>query len=86
MTRVIHKFEVPWGGAHVLKLPVGARIVHFAIQHGRPTFWALVNPALGLGSGMFTVVGTGQPIDDGFQHVGTTMDGPFVWHLMECRP
>ena len=27
------------------------------------------------------VVGTGHPIPDGFEHCGSLVQGPFVWHV-----
>jgi len=31
---------------------------------------------------LFTIVGTGAPHPDSYEHLATVFDPPFVWHLM----
>lgn len=81
--RVIFKYQVS-AGHNVVEMPYGARIVHFDMQHSSPTIWAEVYPDIStLVRRQIIVVGTGHYFDEEFDlHVGTTQDGPFVWH---CR-
>lgn len=31
------------------------------------------------------IIGTGQDIPDGAQHLATALDGPYVWHLYQLK-
>ena len=67
-----------------LNLPIGAEVIHFAMQHGKPTMWVLVNPDNPNSSYTFHVVGTGHPIENNkARHLGSCIDrvNDFVWHL-----
>lgn len=87
MARTVWKFEVPvdddW---HEIELPAPAKIVHVGTQPGgmpgyrKITFWAEVDPSSQQTyRRKFRIYGTGHTISG--QHVGSTFDGPFVWHL-----
>lgn len=79
--RSIHKYSMlDW--TDELKMPRGARVVHVALQHDRPTLWAEVDTDVELVPRGVAVVGTGLPIPgDGASHVGTFHDGGWVWHV-----
>lgn len=69
-----------------ITMPAGAKIVHVAQQRVGDvvTLWAEVNPdARVRETRYFAIIGTGHPIPDGYEHVGTWLDDPFVWHLYE---
>lgn len=66
-----------------LKMPDGAEMVRFALQAGRPTIWAVVDPTARQVERTFVVVGTGQDMPEGSSYVASWDDGPFVWHLLE---
>ncbi len=71
----------------------GTKIVHFDTQPNDMEranddsralrFWVEHNPSLaGVGRGVnLYVYPTGGHIPDHFQHVGTAIDGRYVWHL-----
>lgn len=64
-------------------IPANARIVHVGEQGGKVTVWAEVvaNP-VGVGYARYLViVGTGHPIPDRWEHVGTVVQPPWVWHV-----
>ena len=57
------------------------RAVHVAMQDGKPTVWAEVRTDGDVLQRRLLVVGTGYPVPDGCEHVGSAMDGQFVWHV-----
>ena len=94
---VIHKFVIPgrfWNGYNIALEP-DAEIVHVEMVDENLTFWAKrsqgpLNVRYAKPSDKpepvhrsFMVVGTGQPVYDNTKHLGTVIDGRFVWHLLE---
>lgn len=80
--RVIHKYDVGFRLRRVM-MPAGADIVHFAVQNGTLRIWAVVEPTSGMEDRILGVVGTGHAFPARARHVATTIDGAFVWHLVE---
>lgn len=81
--RTVWKFPVRTVEA-TISMQMGAQIVHFAAQGGRPTIWAIVDTEAKLERRHFRVFGTGEELDPIFNtHRGTCFDGPYVWHLFE---
>ena len=89
--RTVWKFPLgPLHGPAYAWLPEGAAILHFDIQGGEPTIWALVDPERPTEQRKFEFVGTGHPLlaeRDGFpsSYIGTCFSGLFVWHLFEAK-
>jgi len=82
--RTVHKFPLELADAEQRhhRLPRDARIVHVGEQHGYPTMWAEVDTHSCLFcDAPFRVVGTGQEIPDGYEHIGTSQGATFVWHI-----
>lgn len=82
----VYKYTLDWDDYTTLMLPVGARILHFDVQHGKPQIWALVDPEAEMINRVFRLAGTGHPIiEEDIAHIGSTLmlDGKFVWHLFE---
>ena len=93
---VIHKFVIPgrfWNGYNIALEP-DAEIVHVEMVDGNLTFWAArgASPASVFNKvpeeptfncRSFQVVGTGHPFHENTKHLGTVIDGRFVWHLLE---
>lgn len=72
-----------------LNVPVGAEFIHFDMQGGNPTMWALVEltrSPMDPEKVTLRIVGTGHPIYDNEVYIGSCMDPPFVWHLVEVLP
>jgi hypothetical protein len=71
-----------------IPMPLGSRLLHVDVQEGdlgrsALYIWALVNPEEYSVNRIFIVCATGQEVREGARHVGTAMDGPFVWHVFE---
>jgi hypothetical protein len=85
--QVIYKWSIPINDtATRIELPTDAYITHVAKQRkdGFVTFWYLCSDEPGgYEFRTFKVVGTGQEFENKWAHVGTVLDGPFVWHLLE---
>jgi len=85
--KTIYKYEVPMGDVSSIRMPQGATVLSFQMQNGTPFIWALINEDVPEAERQFVLVGTGHPIDDSWslKFIGTTQQGPFVWHLFERR-
>ncbi len=90
--RTIWKFEIPnLSGLNEIAIPVGGTILHFALQHGTPCIWVLVDvePKQSNEIRKFIIIGTGHkiPEDIQLQYVDTIqmVNGFLVWHLFEVK-
>lgn len=90
--RVIHKFALPNGplDVNIVKLPQGAIVRRVASQRGRLYLWAEVDPDARPIERVFHVYGTGWPITDGDEYIGTATIADdyafeFVWHVYERK-
>lgn len=73
-------------GAQNPSLPVGAEIVHVAMQVEKIRLWAVVDIRQKISNRLFVVVATGQPIEFVGHYTGTVHDGIYVWHVFEvCK-
>ena len=80
MSKKIYKFEIRPGSETLL--PRGAKVIHVGMQGLIPCVWAIVDPSARMDK-EYRVFGTGHEVPDGWRHVGTWLDAPFVWHLFE---
>lgn len=86
----IWKFPFPVTDTVAIDMPVGASILaHLEParleqgEHGL-VLWAVVDPDKPTETRVFHVVGTGNPMPDGtLNYIGSTLAGPFVWHVFE---
>jgi hypothetical protein len=90
MSRSVWKYEVPvddqW---HEVLIPQPGRVLHVDSQGARTTVavWAEVTPSSDeLYPQRFRAFGTGQPIPARSNYVGSTLAGPFVWHIYAETP
>lgn len=82
--QTIFKYPLGFSAANHLDMPVGSRPVMVAMQNGQVTMWAQVDPDFETTTKRdFVVAGTGHPVPDDYVHVGSCMDGMFVWHVFE---
>lgn len=83
--RTVYKYSLEVQDNVAVEMKRGADTLHFAMQGGSPTIWALVNPDAPLETRVFRLAGTGHPLElpETLDYIGTTFDGPFVWHLFE---
>ncbi len=79
--RVVWKYTLPHNGA-TFNLDKEAKVVHVGVQDGALCIWIEHDPEQG-GDHVhdFTVVGTGHPVPEFMNHVGSCFQGPFVWHI-----
>lgn len=65
-----------------------AKVVLVDTQGGVPTVWIddERDEAIHTMRRNFMVIGTGHPIPDGATHVGSLMQGAFVWHVYQLQP
>ena len=80
--KTIWKYSLPDWENDIL-VPRNSFVSHFAIQNGVPTVWVMINSEGEEEMRHFRVVGTGHQIQKDEYNCGTTIDGSFVWHLME---
>lgn len=81
MSRRVLKWPVPVDDTDH---PIGAgRVVFVDAQGHRARVFVWTEEPHGLAEAVrrARVYGTGQPIPDGDIHIGTTIAGPFVWHV-----
>jgi hypothetical protein len=87
--RTIHKFPLSFtDGWQTVEMQSSVRPVLVAMQHGVPTLWCDVDAdADGVAfKREFCVVGTGHTAPSDGEHVGSVIDGQFVWHIFERMP
>jgi hypothetical protein len=66
-----------------VQLPIGAVVIATQYQRGELCIWAIVDPAAEMEDRQIHIIGTGKPIPDGVEYVGTVQDnsGYYVWHV-----
>lgn len=80
--------EAMGNGKVRIAMPLGARVLHLAVQNDTPTLWAEVNPEAQMRERTYVVVGTGHTVPEKVGHVGSVQmhdaDGKeYVWHIYE---
>ena len=81
---VIYKFPIL---ANLISKPMTQmplyKVLHVGYDPGgRPCVWAEVVPSCTSAYDTFVrIVGTGEPVPEGADHIGTYIEGPFVWHV-----
>lgn len=70
-----------------LKLPKNLKVVHFGKQNLVTCMWYEFDTEAPLVPTTIMVFGTGHVIeDDNLKHIGTIMDGDYVWHYYMKQP
>jgi len=64
-------------------MPVDSKVVHFGMQNGTAMVWVEVNVTNLVALRDLRIYGTGHEIPEDSRHVGTCLDGEFVWHLYD---
>lgn len=90
MSATIWKFPLPIGGSVRVAMPDGARVLAVAApgRTEQPCVWAIVHPDAELVDRVFEVRGTGHPLGEVGDYVGTftLMQGSLVFHVFEEMP
>lgn len=91
--RFIHKHVITTGPfPTVIDLPEGARVMHVGAQvvaglgdsgEIHKVIWVEVDTDKPVKPREFMIFATGSKVPDEWKHVGTLLDGPFVWHIYE---
>ncbi len=87
--KTIYKYVLQVKDWQTLSLPGGAAPIHVNTDpQGQLAVWCWVNPDPNhwVADRVFAVRGTGHPIQDGLEYLGTVKDGPFMWHIFEKEP
>ncbi len=86
MSRTIWKYTLAIADDVELCMPEGARILTVAEQHGLPWLWAMVDPAAPKVARRLAIRGTGHPLGDVGDYIGTFMleRGALVFHVFEA--
>jgi hypothetical protein len=87
---VIWKYPLTdWGPGsrvrHAIDMPSGATVLALQDQFGMSTLWVQVDPEAPRAERTFEWVGTGHPVPEHGEYVGTVQvhGGQFVFHLYE---
>ncbi len=88
MSKAIYKYKLPLSISRdpVVQMPRGAISLSANMQNGWLCVWALVDPDMPLVDHLFSVLGTGHPVDamdEQGAFIGTVFDGPYVWHVFD---
>lgn len=86
---VVHKFHLVFDTG-LVRLPRGAKILHFGAQADGLFVWALVDPTEPAAvEREYLIFGTGHPVPDNIDlvHRATVaMENGLVWHIFEDVP
>lgn len=85
MSRTIWKFPLSNAGVNSIPLPERAsvRLVDLDPMTGIPTIWVELDDSDPKRVRRFLVHGTGHRIEPDEVHVGSVIQGSFVWHVFE---
>lgn len=75
--RTIWKFKVQLKNRFTLPLPEDFKVLKVSDGY----MWVEGTFTSTCDNRIFAIVGTGNPIPAGFQHVGTYFEGAYVWHV-----
>ena len=79
-----YQFDID-DGEQTKDIPLMHQCLYVAMQAGKLCLWVLVNPSNATVSKGFVLHGTGHPIGDDEDYVGSSLDGQFVWHLFKRK-
>jgi len=84
MTKRIYKYPFGILDRCMVDLPENHEIIHIGLDpNHQPCIWAKVDPVEIDVSTEICVIGTGHDVDDGMEHIGSFVDGQFVWHVFK---
>lgn len=85
--KAIWKFTLRFASGEQLcrTMPRDAIPIRFAMQGESPTLWVECDPKASQKDRYFAVVGTGHPVPEDWEYIGTCDQPPFVWHAFECH-
>lgn len=84
--RKVFKYILTVQRGSTVAMPADAKVVAVGEQHGKICMWAIVpDPQAPVVVRVFSVYGTGDPINPGADYLGTffMLGGSLVWHVFE---
>jgi hypothetical protein len=86
--KTIWKFPVSFETRFEVMMPAGAKVINVQTQIEAAQMWALVDTEQPAVRRQFMLVGTGHPIEEEGEYVGTFLSrfGGLVLHLFEVTP
>ena len=81
--RTIYKYPLQITDYQTILIPEFALFTHIAMQYDKPTLWLEVDTSKPVESINILCFGTGMEIPESMElfHLGTVIDGDFVWHF-----
>lgn len=79
----VYKYRVPFDDNVDIETYECAEVLAFDVQEGQLTIWARVDTTLPPVVRRLRLAGTGHPLDNAREYIGTCQDGVYVWHLFE---
>jgi len=80
MSKQIWKYQLQITDEQIISVPAGSRPISVAEQNGKLCMWAIVGSNRSAKM-RIQVVGTGNPMPDVGDYIGTVVMGKFVWHV-----
>lgn len=84
--RTVWKYQLPVDDTSVFTMPSGARVLPYIesyLGHAVLTIWVEVDTDQPPAHRMLAVHGTGHPIHEDEEYIGTVRDGQFMWHIYD---
>ena len=79
--RTIHKYPLAIIDEQIITSQL-SKWLHVGLDsQGTPCIWAEVDTRNEKVRCLIRIVGTGNPIPNGSEHIGSFVQGPFVWHV-----
>jgi hypothetical protein len=83
--KVIHKFPLPDPKvSHYM--PKDAKVLTVHEQSGYPCMWVQMDGSQPQIERKFVFIGTGWPLEETAEYLGTAHCNGFVWHVFEVQP
>lgn len=79
--RTVWKYPLPIEDRVTISTPALKPLLVGADPSGQKCVWFEIAPELPAVDFVLAIVGTGNPVPDGFEHLDSFVQGPFVWHV-----
>lgn len=80
--KTIYKYPIEITDEQKIQMPLDAKVIHAGLDpNGIPCIWAMASSHLADHSHYVYVRGTGHEISDSRRHIGSFVEGPFMWHV-----
>jgi len=81
--KTIYKYPIQITDEQEIEMPFASKVIHAGLDpQGTPCLWAVVDTESSPEPVSVLVVGTGNPMPfHPERHVGSFVQGPFVWHV-----